>query len=273
VGNGDMDRGPGGAGALIMDVGAHNGDDTGYYLHRGYRVVAVEANPVLAAQIRKRFTGTPLSVENVCIGAERSASVTFWVNRANSTWSSFYRELAAREGTEAIPVDVPSVTMGELLERHGVPHYLKIDIEGMDAECLRWPDPANLPRYVSLELTHGHDLIGSLERLGYRRFKVLNQTTYTTAEPIFSHEIGWRLLRKSRLGRLLPDGIKQDFDRFHANRGWVFREGCSGPFGEDTFGDWLTAERARRLHQRIQGHFMRGGWPLGDCWYDVHATV
>jgi hypothetical protein len=70
--------GPGVPSAFIMDVGAHNGDDTAYYLHRGYRVVAVEASP-----------------------------------------------------------DVPSVTMGDLLERHGVPYYLKIDIEGMDKECLQ----------------------------------------------------------------------------------------------------------------------------------------
>lgn len=31
--------------ALVIDVGMHNGDDTAYYLHRGYRVVAIEANP------------------------------------------------------------------------------------------------------------------------------------------------------------------------------------------------------------------------------------
>ena len=29
---------------LIYDVGMHNGDDTAYYLHRGFRVIAVEAS-------------------------------------------------------------------------------------------------------------------------------------------------------------------------------------------------------------------------------------
>ena len=32
---------------LIYDVGMSNGDDTAYYLHRGFRVVAIEANPLL----------------------------------------------------------------------------------------------------------------------------------------------------------------------------------------------------------------------------------
>ena len=90
--------------------------------------------------------------------------------------------------------------------------------------------------------------IGSLEKLGYTRFKVVNQMTYTTAVSIFPHEIGWRLLRKTRLGKMLPDGIKIDCDRVHTSHDWVFRQGCSGPFGEDTFGDWLTADRARQLY-------------------------
>ena len=206
--------GPGVPSAFIMDVGAHNGDDTAYYLHRGYRVVAVEASP-----------------------------------------------------------DVPSVTMGDLLERHGVPNYLEIDIEGMDQECLQSLDKENLPRYISLELSHGDDIIGSLEKLGYTRFKVVNQMTYTTAVSIFPHEIGWRLLRKTRLGKLLPDGIKIDCDRVHTSHDWVFRQGCSGPFGEDTFGDWLTADRASQLYQRVRGVFVRAGRPLAHCWYDVHATL
>ena len=90
---------------------------------------------------------------------------------------------------------------------------------------------------------------------------------------IFPHEIGWRLLRKTQLGELLPDGIKIDFDRFHTSHNWVFRQGCSGPFGEDTFGDWLTADRARQLYQRVRGVFVRAGRPLAHCWYDVHATL
>ena len=40
---------------LVYDVGVHNGNDTAYYLHKGFRVVGVEANPVAAEQIRKRF--------------------------------------------------------------------------------------------------------------------------------------------------------------------------------------------------------------------------
>ena len=43
------------AGKLIFDVGFHNGDVTAYYLCRGHRVVAIEANPVLAEEGRRKF--------------------------------------------------------------------------------------------------------------------------------------------------------------------------------------------------------------------------
>jgi hypothetical protein len=40
---------------LIFDVGANNGDDTAAYLARGFRVIAVEANPFLCEDLHKRF--------------------------------------------------------------------------------------------------------------------------------------------------------------------------------------------------------------------------
>src|SRR4051812_4033187 len=40
---------------LVFDVGMHRGEDTAFYLRKGYRVVGFEANPDLVALNRKRF--------------------------------------------------------------------------------------------------------------------------------------------------------------------------------------------------------------------------
>lgn len=40
---------------LIYDVGLHRGEDTDYYLQKGFRVVAVEANPQLVDECTARF--------------------------------------------------------------------------------------------------------------------------------------------------------------------------------------------------------------------------
>lgn len=40
---------------LIYDVGFNRGEDTAYYLRKGYRVVAFEANPDLVQEGAARF--------------------------------------------------------------------------------------------------------------------------------------------------------------------------------------------------------------------------
>jgi len=40
---------------LIYDVGAHKGEDTEFYLKKGFSVVAIEANPALCLGLTKRF--------------------------------------------------------------------------------------------------------------------------------------------------------------------------------------------------------------------------
>ena len=40
---------------LILDLGAHRGQDLPYYLRKAKKVVAVEANPVLCNHLRSTF--------------------------------------------------------------------------------------------------------------------------------------------------------------------------------------------------------------------------
>jgi FkbM family methyltransferase len=268
------------AGDLIIDVGAHNGDDTAFYLHEGYRVVAIEANPFLAHSIGVRFKSAVdaerLAVLNVGI-AERAGTQTFWANDDHSVWSSFDETLARRYGTSAHAVEVECMRLDTILDRYGIPHYLKIDIEGHDRVCLDSLEPGRCPRYVSCELTHGTGLIDRLHELGYRRFKLLNQTTYTPATPVFDNEIAFRALRKlctlvPAMKRRVPNGLRIDFDTPALND-HQFPPGSSGPFGEPTFGPWRSKAEVERQYDRIRARFVRGGVSLEQCWFDVHAST
>lgn len=40
---------------LIYDVGLHDGQDSAYYLSKGYRVVAIEASPDFAQHAEQQF--------------------------------------------------------------------------------------------------------------------------------------------------------------------------------------------------------------------------
>jgi hypothetical protein len=125
--------------------------------------------------------------------------------------------------------------------------------------------------------------VTALHELGYRGFKVINQTSFTDSTPIFPNEIGLRLLRK--LGYRVPwlEGIlkrpgissrfrKIDFDSFLERFDHKFTEGDSGPFGEETWGPWYSFEEIRVRIDAIRKRLGAGHVAPGTFWMDIHAT-
>jgi hypothetical protein len=66
---------------LIYDIGMHNGNDTAYYLFRGFRVVGVEANPLLVEQVRERFAAEIASNRLTVLNTGTSRASTFTASR------------------------------------------------------------------------------------------------------------------------------------------------------------------------------------------------
>ena len=266
--------------AIIYDVGMHNGDDTAYYLHCGHRVVSIEANPLLCRAAEKRFSREiaegQVSVLNVGVSDMRRTA-EFFVNNKRDEWSSFDRELGTRQGTTATTVTVPCQPLSEIIATYGNPYYVKIDIEGYDRICLESLTPRTRPLYISVEVTFTPEVIDILESLGYDQFKLVNQGTYTDSLPIFDDEKVLRLVRKtSRLvpaiRPLLRPLARHDFDTFTQSFDWRFPEGCSGPFGSQTFGSWRSADQIRQKITSARHAFERRG-KLANYWYDVHAKA
>ena len=162
---------------LIYDVGLHNGDDTAYYLSKGYRVVAIEADPALAALAHERFENDiergRLTLLNVAIGPKEGVA-RFWICDEWSEWNSFDRAVASRQGKKHHAIDVRCREFRNVLREYGVPYYLKVDIENSDHCCIDGLDHKEPPRYVSLEFGRLDDLV-ALHRLGYNAFKVIHQ--------------------------------------------------------------------------------------------------
>lgn len=78
---------------LIYDVGLHHGQDTDFYLKKGFDVVAVEANPENAAVCRKKFAaaiaaGQLTLVEDAIVENSSLKQVRFYRNRDHSLWGS-----------------------------------------------------------------------------------------------------------------------------------------------------------------------------------------
>lgn len=275
---------------LIYDVGMNNGDDTAYYLHRGFRVVAIEADPVLVAQAEQRFGRTiadgRLTILNLGI-AEEPGRRTFWICESHSPWNSFDRRVASRNDSRHHGIEVPCRRFLSILEEFGVPFYLKVDIEGNDPLCLQDLSPHDLPKYVSVE-ADGLAMLTRLRDLGYLLFKCISQYHFMALESPPSqeqqrYEKSFRLLhndgRLIRVMRPLTERlIKRGMNRARRLNGWVFRGGSSGPFGEDTRGRWLSFAEMRETYLRFERdareHGLSPFWRKAEYsfWADFHAS-
>src|SRR5262249_28452785 len=74
---------------LIFDIGAHKGEDTRFYLRKGFRVVAVEAYPHHVQHIQDQLADDilrgDLVVEQVGIGETRGRG-KFYVHETHTDW-------------------------------------------------------------------------------------------------------------------------------------------------------------------------------------------
>jgi FkbM family methyltransferase len=111
---------------LAFDIGANTGQDTAALLARGLRVVAVEANPKLCADMRARFADAISDGRLVIIDKAISGrkTVTFYVNSADSGWGTTSASYAARGVALAgklEQIEVETTTMTEIIRAHGSP--------------------------------------------------------------------------------------------------------------------------------------------------------
>jgi FkbM family methyltransferase len=221
---------------LVYDVGLHKGEDSAFYLAKGYRVVAFEANPDLVRYCTGRFSAEieagRLEIIEGAITDSSQATVRFYIHPV-SVWGTTSEELVARNLViaESRPIEVPTVRFADVLRHTGIPSFMKVDIEGAETICLEaLAQFDERPLSVSIEsdqsdwgrLLHEFAL---LERLGYDRFAVIQQAG-----------IAGRTVTTSTL-----DGSSLTFS---------FEQDASGAFGSDV-GPWVDRAAALAKYKRI----------------------
>ena len=243
---------------LIYDVGMHKGQDTDFYLKKGFQVVGFEANPENAAFCRERFAASIESGDLIIVeGAiteifstdESGKTVKFYRNKNHSLWGSTSDDWAYRNevmGTSNEIIEIAAVDFIKCLEKYGIPFYLKADIVGSETICLKaLLEFENKPDYLSIRsekvifrrLEAEFEL---LERLGYNRYKAIQQE--------FSH-------------------LKVSVNSNGGERLYSFEEGGSGPFAEETEGEWKTKENVLSDYKKIFVYY----WLFGDYSYLIQT--
>jgi FkbM family methyltransferase len=217
---------------LIYDVGMHRGEDTAFYLSRGYRVVGIEANARLVELLHERFGPEErdgrVVILPVAVGPA-AGTARLAVSRDETQYSTTDPKFIARGQRRDVGFDMVEVemtTLDDVMGRYGTPYFLKVDIEGLDTAAVeRLVDLDVRPPMVSIEsrtagpkATVGGVLsdVRLLRRLGYRRFKLVNQG------------------RISKLDGTVLDREGETVVYSHAAH-------SSGPFGDEAPGPWRRA--------------------------------
>jgi FkbM family methyltransferase len=230
---------------LIFDIGMSEGNDTAFYLAKGFEVVGVEADAQIFATLTERFEAEiaagALKIYNCAASDQAGRIVEFYHHNDHQGLSGLSKDrqefaAGAYQSYPVLTIDWPT-----LVERHGVPYFAKIDIEGHEIAFLAgMAATADRPEYISVQC----DRLApaeALHRLGYARFKLVDQNP----------PAGFALPNPQREGNQID---------------WPVWHHASGPFGRDLPGDWVDYPDFQHQWHTAQPACSR-------TWFDCHAWL
>jgi hypothetical protein len=169
---------------------------------------------------------------------------------------------------------VRALSLIDVLGLHGVPYFMKVDIEGADRLCLEaLLHFSERPDYLSIESeTVDAGRLGSeldlLEQLGYTTFQAVQQAWVPRQSPPNPPREGDYVAHtfepgaSGLFGRELPDAWASRADLTAVFRGILRREQLFG--SSSLFRKGLLGRKALALLRKMSGHPLPG-------WYDTHA--
>ncbi len=170
-------------GDLAFDIGSHVGDRIGSFRRCGARVVALEPQPDCARVVRAIYAADKdvTLVEAAC--GPKAGTLTLHINSANPTVTTASRDFVkAADGAGGWEgqvwdreIEVPVTTLDALIAEHGSPDFIKIDVEGFEADViagLSRPVPMLSFEFTTIQRDVAELCLQALARLGPYRFDV-----------------------------------------------------------------------------------------------------
>jgi FkbM family methyltransferase len=165
------------SGDLVFDVGANQGEYAEVFAMYGTRVIAIEPNPAFRSRLEKLAKIRSI-VPEFCAVGDLEGSATLYLC-SQSGFSTLQPEMIKwtkdspdyRDVQWTSKVTVPVVTLKTLAERHGLPVFVKIDVEGFEHQVIS--GMSFNPRFVSFEFgaRHKHGALRCITNLGERGYR------------------------------------------------------------------------------------------------------
>lgn len=128
-------------GDLCFDVGANMGNRVEAFLELGARVVAMEPQERCCIYLQKRYGSKIEIVPKGC--GEKDEVRDFYISDASTIsscseeWIQSVKEGRFREHNWNKKVSISLTTLDNLIQKYGVPRFIKIDVEGFEPEVLK----------------------------------------------------------------------------------------------------------------------------------------
>ena len=216
-------------GSTVFDIGANVGTHTETFLSLGAgKVVAVEPTPDLVKTL-KHIRDRRLTVVASAVGKEVgilpfNLSNFSTLNSFSGAWiDKIAHEVPAGRPQWINRVNVEVTTLDILIKQHGIPDFIKIDVEGSELEALQ--GLTSSPKYLSFEFhSELHDtLISCIRRSCFSseaRFNYILGEPHGKVSLLLSEWVGAEAMLDIARTELMAPGIFGDiFVRQEAKNG------------------------------------------------------
>lgn len=175
---------------MFFDIGANVGKWTLANMNSANLIIAVEADPdtYKTLKIETGFTNKVIQM-NYAVCDSKEDTIDFYkcsvntISTMNLEWlASDKSRFHGNDGREYEKISCKTISLDKIIEKHGMPSLIKIDVEGGEFECIR-----SLTQKVDIlcfewasELKDIAFLcIGYLFSLGFTKFYIQNEDNYT----------------------------------------------------------------------------------------------
>lgn len=198
--------------ALVFDIGANVGILAEIFSSLGARVIALEPNSDCVRHIQLSYGGAKLETIQAVAGPKNGLA-TLNVSDKRDDVSSLSNEWIAAiqqqhteyKGLWSKQVTIPMLTLDTLIAHYGMPHFIKIDVEGFEESVLE--GLSTQPAMLSFEFNLAY-LDAALRCLDKPVFANDTFFNYAMGDPTSFELKNW--VGKEELGALLSGMEKRD---------------------------------------------------------------
>lgn len=176
---------------ILFDIGCNHGNYTLANLNKYTKIICVDASYIQTEILSKRVPLDKCEIMNAIVSKDKNVNFYICSDHGISTASLEWKEGKGRfapghhqynpHATWELKEGIQCVTIDELVEKYGVPSFIKIDVEGYEDNVIKSMSRAYCPIAFefSEEMKIEHlNTLEYLENLGYDSFFIQYEDTY-----------------------------------------------------------------------------------------------